>query len=164
MNQWLVWEKFHCMGCNPHEPHYADHKTKTIWLCKSFVESLYLSVSATAAKDQDKKLKNPTERFDKCGFLEDKASYSRDEEGNVVETADGKRIVYPSRKYKNVYAMLDDPGLKPAFYKDYIFRVDMENIYKRVKEDTNPYSWKCFSGANSLIAATFTGMYITLLI
>ena len=71
----------------------------------------------------------------------------------MIEVPDGKRIVYPSRKYKNVYAMLDDPDLKPAFFKDYIFRLDADNTYKRDPTlDTNPYSWKCFSGSSTLLA------------
>lgn len=31
----------HCVGCHKDEPSIVDHKTKTIWLCRKFVEGLY---------------------------------------------------------------------------------------------------------------------------
>jgi hypothetical protein len=53
-----------------------------------------------------------------------KKVYMKDEEGNDVETeTDDVQLVLPSMAYKNAFAMLDDPDLKPAFYKDYLFLV-----------------------------------------
>jgi len=37
-------------------------------------------------------------------------------------------VAKPSFWYKNVYALLDDPDLKPAFMQDYIFRVFLDDV------------------------------------
>ena len=92
-NQYMVWELLHCMGCNANEPHFADQKTKTVWLCKKFVERLYAKLDRYWQIDRslqkEVNLMAPTTKFDKCGFLEDKLTYTRDEEGNLIEVADG---------------------------------------------------------------------------
>ena len=60
----------------------------------------------------------------------------KDEEGNdVEEETDDIKLVVPSLEYKNAYALLDDPDLKPAFYKDYIFRVQGYAIDEEKKKN-----------------------------
>ena len=92
LNQFLIWELLDCVGCNANEPYFTDHKTKTIWLCKKFVERLYskhdgdrVFSAYSAEHHKEVNLDIPTTKFDKCGFLEAKLKYTRDENGNLVE-------------------------------------------------------------------------------
>ena len=67
----------------------------------------------------------PTTKFDDCGFIFRKKAYLKDEGNEDIEVeTDELELIKPSKQYKNVYAFLDDPEIKPAFYKDYIFRID----------------------------------------
>ena len=120
-----------------------DHKTKTIWLCRDFVERIYAKTDDWRAhkenpKDEEKtiKLKEPTLKFDKCGFQFNEKIYAKDERNNDIEQeTENSLIQYPSRRYKNAFALIDDPDLKPAFFKDYIFRIDGINEAERLMKE-----------------------------
>jgi hypothetical protein len=101
-NSWYNWELLHCMGCNKNEPNFVDHKTKTVWLCRKFVDRLYAKLDMewdidysyvsqfTNKTSRVIDLSIPTKKFDRCGFLENKLTYTRDEEGNFIETESGQ--------------------------------------------------------------------------
>ena len=60
-------------------------------------------------------MRKSTTKYDRCGF---KVPLKMKEK--EVEKETGKSsIIYPSRKYKNIYAFLDDPDLKPLHFKEY---------------------------------------------
>jgi len=40
-----TWEQLHCLGCHWAEPRVVDHKTKTVWLCREFVEKIYFQLN-----------------------------------------------------------------------------------------------------------------------
>lgn len=95
-----------------------------------------------------------TRKFDKCGFLFNNQLLSKDEEGNDVQDDSGASIItYPSKSYKNVYALLDDPDLKPAFFKDYIFRADTNNKLEKDIKQPNKRP-RCYLSANYITAST----------
>ena len=102
-------------------------------LCQSFVEKIYLTHLQKQQKKTsnnektffEKSLMSPPQNFDRCGFYKHQAFLHTDEKHNTVEVeTDQVYATVPSKEYKNVYAFLDDPGMKPAFFKDYTFLID----------------------------------------
>jgi len=142
-----------------------------VWLCKRFVERLYeklddFNLYTDETKKKKVNLNKTTDKFDKCGFKMNLKKYIKDEEGmdTEVETED-ITIEFPSRKYKNVYALLDDPDLKPAFFKEYVFRVDYNEVYNMKEKEEylmEPKVVRCFNSA-SYLATSFAFMSATAL-
>ena len=67
----------------------------------------------------------PPKKLDACGLKVHKKIIRKDEKNNdVVYELNDIDIVFPSLRYKNIYALLDDPDLKPAFFKDYKILID----------------------------------------
>jgi hypothetical protein len=63
------------VGCHKDEPYVVDKKTKTIWLCRGFVERMYTKfvtydehVLENTMDELHWSLTMPTDKFDKCGF------------------------------------------------------------------------------------------------
>ena len=57
-------------------------------------------------------------KFDRCRFRTHPKYLMRDVEGNLVEEEDENQVKYvqPSMIFKNIYAMIDDPDMKPPFF------------------------------------------------
>ena len=68
-----------------------------------------------------------------------------------LEEKEGEETSYqlPSNMFKNIYAMIDDPDMKPPFFKDYILRIDDKKMKRSAKwnGDQPP---TCFSFAEAL--------------
>jgi len=44
------WKDYFCMGCNKEEPWTADHKRKTVYVCRTFAERLFFKAKYYADK------------------------------------------------------------------------------------------------------------------
>ena len=73
----------------------VEHKTKTVWVCRNFVERLYSKIDEFNLKEdvnfieEDGKervnLTVPTKKFDKCGFIFNEKRYVKNEIGDDLE-------------------------------------------------------------------------------
>ena len=108
-------------------------------------------------KEWDSKLKNPTKKFDRCGLeMSKKMLIKSAKNTDKEEETDDKVIVFPSLAYKNIYAFLDDPNLKPLFFKDYKFVISDDPT------KTENLEGMCFASAKILLTATLATTLTTL--
>mmetsp|Transcript_683 Transcript_683/g.381 ORF Transcript_683/g.381 Transcript_683/m.381 type:complete len:139 (+) Transcript_683:200-616(+) len=118
-------ELYFCFACNEEQPRATNKTSKEIYLCETFVESLWGVENYSA-------LNSNTTYYDNCGFILNDGDVSSD-------------VIRPSTRWANVHKFFSE--IKVPFFEDYKIVI--------VNSSTNCYQVAAFTKLAALIVLSF---------
>lgn len=138
-----------CLGCSSFQPSFTDPKTKTIKICKGFLESLWIKHAVNTNQNFTITLDTPTTVFDNCGFKITPYLSKHTDKGYVI----------PSVLFSNATDFLNKMDF--PFFEDYTFEIFDDS--KLSPEDQEIVEQFCFKSTSFLNLSITVFLIFTLI-
>lgn len=139
-----------CLGCSTFQPSFTNEKTKSIKICKTFLESLWMKIATNTNTNKTITLDTPTTVFDNCGFKI--TSY--------LSKYTDKGYVIPSVLFHNATDFLNKMDF--PFFEDYTFEIFDDS--KLSPEDQEIVEQFCFKSSFFLRFSIFIILIISIIL